>query len=140
MKNQNDINTQIKQIDEIIPPVHSIKSLNGENIELPKITLGMELKIMRQFFEFLKAGGYPDSGLGDRNMYDILLNALCNETGNKLILDIFAIIVGKPVEWLLDNVDISSMTECLLPFFVTRIKALTGVLGGMTVRARATQN
>jgi hypothetical protein len=134
MNNQNNINAQIKQIEEIIPPIRIIKSLNGESIDLPKVTLGMELKIMRQFFEFLKAGGYQDSGLGDKNMYDILINAISNETGNKLILDMFAIIVGKPVEWLLDNVDISSMAECLLPFFVQRIKALTGAMGGMTTK------
>ncbi|MBU1625964.1 hypothetical protein KKB18_01200 [bacterium] len=140
MENQNDIQTQIKQIDEIIPPVRAIKTLKGENIVLPIITLGMELRIMRQFFEFLKAGGYQDSGLGDRNMYDILLSAFCNDDGNKLILDMFALIVGKPVEWLLDNVDISAMAECLLPFFVIRIKALTGAMGGMTVGAGATRN
>jgi hypothetical protein len=140
MKTQNDIDNQIKQIDEIIPPVKELKTLNGEIIKLPTITLGTELAVMRQFFEFLKSGGYQDSGLANQNLYNILINAFCNNNGNKLVLDMFAMIVGKPHDWLLDNVDIASMAECLLPFFVVRIKALSRAMGSITGARKDTLN
>jgi len=135
-----NIDNQIKQIDEIIPPDRVLKTLNGENVKVPLITLGKELKILRKFFEILKSGGYKDATGENQSIDTILLNALCNNDGNKLILDMFALIVGKPPDWLIENVDITSMAECLLPFFVTRVKALTKVMASITDMGMDTLN
>jgi hypothetical protein len=136
MSNKENIDVHIQQLDKIIPPLKELKTLKGESIKLPTITLGLELKIMRQFLEFMKAGGYQDSDFANQNLYNILLNAFCDDKGNKVILDIFATITGKPVDWLLENVDLPSLAGILLPFFVTRIQALTKAMEGLGTTPR----
>ena len=131
MNNKDNIDNEIKHIDEIVPPLREIRSLKGERLKLPPVTLGKELRIMRLLLEFLKSGGYLDSEAVDRSFSNILLNAFCNDEGNKLLLDMFALIVDKPPEWLLENVDLTSMMGCLLPFLVQRLQSLTKAMGGL---------
>ncbi len=131
MNNNKNINTNTEDLKKLIPTARELKTLSGEVIQLPIITLGLELKVMNLFFEFLKSGGYQDSDLKNQGLQNILLESFCNDTGNKLILEMLSVIVGKPSPWVLNNVDITALAECLLPFFVTRIQALTKAIGSL---------
>jgi len=129
MEKKIDIDARIDEINNILPQKKEMKTITGETFELPPVTLGMELRIARKLLELLKSGGVTKGDIAKQNLYQILINAFCGDAGEEIILDVFAIITGKPPEWLLENVDLESMLECLLPFFVQRIKALTRAIG-----------
>jgi hypothetical protein len=115
-------------LDNLIPSKNEIRTISGECVSLPTMTLGMELKVMRTFLDFLKDGGYKDLKADNKGFHEVLINAFCNDNGNCHILEMLSIIIGKPAEWILENLDMTSIAASMLPFFVTRIQALTKAL------------
>jgi len=120
-----------KELEGIMPNAKTIKDLSGNEITLPIITLGKELKIVKLFFDLIELGGYKDDGSDMPGLSELFLQGFRKDKENNLLMEIVSIVIGKPQEWLLDNTDISLLIGVLLPFFVTRINQLTGALGGI---------
>ena len=119
-----------KELEGIMPNAKKIKDLSGNEITLPVITLGIELKIMHQVFDLIELGGYKDDGSDMPALSEMLLQGFRKDKESGIVLEIVSILIGKPANWLLDNVDTTILVGVLLPFFVTRINQLTEVLGG----------
>jgi len=120
-----------KELEGIMPNAKKIKDLSGNEITLPVITLGIELKIMHQVFDLIELGGYKDDGSDMPALSEMLLQGFRKDKESGIVLEIVSILIGKPANWLLDNVDTTILVGVLLPFFVTRINQLTGALGGI---------
>ena len=122
------MNKILEDTIKLSPPVKKIYALNGDDIDLPMVTLKIELGVMRAFFEFLEAGGLQDADLSSTGIRDIIINSFTSDAGNEKLLSMFELIIGKPSQWLLENIDLKALISVVTPFFVERIEALTEVL------------
>lgn len=113
------MNKEIKEVAKYLEP-KTIKTIGGEIISLPKITLGKELRIMQKFFVLI----------GDRKLKGMEIFNLPFESDENLekFMEIVSDFIGKPSKWCEDNLDMTHLIEVIVPFFIKRVKELTNAM------------
>ena len=120
------MNKKAQKVAKMLEPT-MMKTVHGEEIELPKVTLGMELVIMRRFFEITKSSGLKKEEILF-NIDSINKLIFTNEKTAELLMKIIATFFGKDSKWCEDNLDLTNVLKVIIPFFMSRVQALTEAL------------
>ena len=95
----------------------SIKTINGESIELPKVSWKTESKVLKYLSEGLKDSPEIISNLTSEKPNIVAILPQLLSTMPDTISKITAEVVGKEEDWVGDNLDTEIIIELLYPFF-----------------------
>jgi hypothetical protein len=99
--------------------ITKIKLVDGTDFEIPRISLGKELKVYNRFAKMCKANCKDD--------FDIVA-ILSDDSSIDVIMDILNILFEKSKEWIEENIDTTEVMAFAIPFLVKRISKITNLM------------
>jgi len=110
-------------MSDIIKPKRFVKTVNGEEIEVPKVVFAKEkliIDILKDAMKKVREDERLKSDISADEVYPLLL-----DYAPEVIVKIAATALGKSEEWVENNLDSEAIMEVVTPFFVKFSNLLT---------------
>jgi len=120
-------------VDQILPIPQSIKTVNGDSITVPQVTLRKEALVSQQIAIALKDAFGKDFALDEdaRKNFKVtveLLKSVLERTPERLVTMASVLLstkdVPRDVDWVQDNLRLVDVVNLLVPFFGVTISEL----------------
>jgi len=121
------------EVDQILPIPQSIKTVNGDSIAVPQVTLRKEALVSQQIAIALKDAFGKDFALDEdaRKNFKVtveLLKSVLEKTPERLVTMASVLLstkdVPRDVDWVQDNLRLVDVVNLLVPFFGVTISEL----------------
>lgn len=121
------------EVDQILPIPQSIKTVNGDSIAVPQVTLRKEALVSQQIAIALKDAFGKDFALDEdaRKNFKVtveLLKSVLERTPERLVTMASVLLstkdVPRDVDWVQDNLRLVDVVNLLVPFFGVTISEL----------------
>lgn len=121
------------EVDQILPIPQSIKTVNGDSIAVPQVTLRKEALVSQQIAIALKDAFGKEFALDEdaRKNFKVtveLLKSVLEKTPERLVTMASVLLstkdVPRDVDWVQDNLRLVDVVNLLVPFFGVTISEL----------------
>ena len=110
-----DANAMQDELDKLIPKSREFKLPDGSTLEIKPVMYGTELQLVEMFDRYTEGGGI------DNFMNPVFVG---NKEKAELLLNMIVLLIDKPKEWILENLDRDAIVEGILRFFVIQSRSV----------------
>mgnify|MGYP001558217677 CR=1 FL=1 len=102
-----------------------VTTINGDNVSVPAISLGKELKILRIIGDAWKSSGISEiDDLKSGNVPVMKIVEWVTTNIPDYLLSVVSIILDRETQWIEDHLDLETTLALVVPFLLDRMKKI----------------